>query len=44
MIEICGGILGRVFHKEGTTLDKLGIGELTRDELLRFMETGEIVK
>jgi opine dehydrogenase len=44
MIEICGGILGRDFYKEGTTLDKLGLGELTRDELLRFMETGEIVK
>lgn len=42
MIEMCGGILGRDFHKEGTTLDTLGLGELTREELLRFVEIGGV--
>lgn len=44
LIEMCGGILGRDFHQEGTTLAKLGLAELTREELLIFVETGNITE
>jgi opine dehydrogenase len=40
LIEMCGGILARDFFKEGRTLTALGLGELTKEELLHFVEEG----
>lgn len=40
LIEMCGGILSRDFFKEGRTLTSLGLNKLTKEELLRFVETG----
>ncbi len=42
LIEMCGGILSRDFFKEGRTLTSLELGELTKEELLQFVETGNI--
>lgn len=38
LIEICGGILSRNFFNEGRTLTSLGLGKLTKEELLDFIE------
>lgn len=38
LIEMCGGILKRDFFKEGRTLTSLGLGELTKEELLHCIE------
>ena len=38
LIEMCGGILSRDFYKEGRTLTSLGLDELTKEELLQFVE------
>ncbi len=38
LIRVCGGILARDFYQEGRTLASLGLGELTKDELLDFVE------
>lgn len=38
LIEICGGILSRDFFQEGRTLTSLGLGSLTKEELLLFVE------
>ncbi len=38
LIEMCGGLLARDFFKEGRTLSSLGLGELSKEELLRFVE------
>lgn len=38
LIEMCGGILKRDFFKEGRTLISLGLGELTKEELLHYIE------
>jgi opine dehydrogenase len=38
LIEMCGGLLGRDFFKEGRTLTALGLGDLSKDELLQFVE------
>ncbi len=40
MIDMCGAILDRDFYKEGRSLGSLGLGELTKNELLHFIETG----
>ncbi len=37
LIEMCGGILKRDFFEEGRTLASIGLGELTREELLDFV-------
>lgn len=39
LIEMSGGILARDFYKEGRTLASLGLGELTSEEILQFVET-----
>ena len=41
---MCGGILARDFFKEGRSLTALGLGELTKDELLHFVEESAIVE
>ena len=38
LIDMCGGLLARDFFKEGRTLTSLGLGDLTKDELLRFVQ------
>ncbi|WP_394174691.1 NAD/NADP octopine/nopaline dehydrogenase family protein [Thalassotalea litorea] len=40
LIEMCGGLLARDFFKEGRTLTSLGLGDLTKKELLHFIEEG----
>jgi len=42
IIEMCGGILSRDFFKEGRTLASLGLGELTKEQLLHFLETSNV--
>lgn len=42
LIDMCGGILSRDFNKEGRTLDSLGLGKLTREELLHFVEINKV--
>ncbi|GGI69542.1 octopine dehydrogenase [Shewanella hanedai] len=39
LIEMCSGILSRDFYAEGRTLASLGLAELTKEELLQFVET-----
>jgi opine dehydrogenase len=41
LIEICGGILKRDFFVEGRTLDSLGLADMTKEELLQFLEVGK---
>lgn len=43
LIEVCGGILERDFYKEGRTLTSLGLANLTREELLDFVEINKVV-
>lgn len=38
LIEMSGGILERDFYEEGRTLTSLGLDELTKEELLHFVE------
>ncbi len=38
LIEICSRILARDFYEEGRTLTSLGLGELTREDLLHFVK------
>lgn len=38
LIEMCGGLLARDFFKEGRTLTSLGLSELSKEELLSFVE------
>lgn len=40
LIEMCGGILKRDFYQEGRTLHSLGLADLSRDELLYFVNKG----
>jgi len=40
LIEMCGGLLARDFYKEGRTLTSLGLGDLTKKELIHFLEEG----
>ncbi|SQH78205.1 NAD/NADP octopine/nopaline dehydrogenase [Shewanella benthica] len=42
LIEMSGGILSRDFYAEGRTLASLGLAELTREELLHFVERKEL--
>ncbi len=42
LIEMCGGILTRDFFKEGRTLTSLGLGKLTKDELLNFVKKEKV--
>ncbi|NQZ33854.1 MAG: NAD/NADP octopine/nopaline dehydrogenase family protein [Oceanospirillaceae bacterium] len=42
LIEMSGGILARDFYAEGRTLASLGLGELTREELLHFVEREKV--
>lgn len=37
LIDMCGGILTRDFFAEGRTLTSLGLGELTKEELIHFV-------
>lgn len=41
---MCGGILARDFFKEGRTLKALGLGELTKEELLHFVEESPVLE
>lgn len=38
LVEMCGGLLARDFFKEGRTLASLGLSELSKEELLSFVE------
>ena len=40
LIEMCGGILKRDFYKEGRTLTSLGLGALSTEDLLSFVNDG----
>ncbi|MBE7215694.1 NAD/NADP octopine/nopaline dehydrogenase family protein [Shewanella benthica] len=42
LIEMSGGILARDFYAEGRTLASLGLGGLTREELLHFVERKKV--
>ncbi len=42
LIAMCGGILERDFYAEGRTLASLGLDELTREELLHFVEIKKV--
>jgi len=41
IIEIFGAVLKTDFWKTGLTLDKLGLGSLTKNEMLRYVTEGE---
>ncbi|MCI2284349.1 NAD/NADP octopine/nopaline dehydrogenase family protein [Colwellia sp. MSW7] len=43
LIDMCGGILTRDFFAEGRTLTSLGLGELTKEELIHFVTTENII-
>jgi len=42
LIEMSGGILERDFYEEGRTLTSLGLDELTKEELLHFVEIKKV--
>lgn len=42
LIDMCGRLLARDFFKEGRTLASLGLGDLSKEELLRFVEVKNI--
>ncbi|RLF99709.1 hypothetical protein DRN58_04675 [Thermococci archaeon] len=42
MTELFGIIFGKNYWKIGITLDKLGLKNLTKDEIVRFLESGSL--
>jgi len=40
VVQVPGAVMGRDYFAEGRTLEKLGIGNLSREELLAFLERG----
>lgn len=43
LIEMCGGILSRDFFEEGRTLTSLGLGALTKENILHFVSGESLV-
>ena len=42
MITLFGTIFGKNYRETGVTLEKLGLGDLRKDEIIRFLEKGRV--
>ena len=40
VIQVVGAVMGRDYYAEGRTLDALGIGHLSRAQLIDFLDRG----